>query len=214
MTNLAILLEPLDGSSARASAAEHHIGFVTSTSGADIGVRCDQRLLRARRAASCLLEPAVGDRVACIQSGADAWIIAILHREEGHEHLLSCDGPTRLRVARGALTIGADSVRIESNALALEASTMKVSTDQALVVGREFRFVSTMLRLVGKTFTGVFDRVTHFSKHYLRTTEGVDRVQAAHVEQEAQQLLRLSGEHALINGEKLIKARGGQIHFG
>jgi hypothetical protein len=74
--------------------------------------------------------------------------------------------------------------------------------------------IGATMKLIGSLFSTVFDRATHFSKHHLRTTDGVDRVQATHIEQDAGQLLRLSGEHALINGEKLVKTRGGQIHFG
>jgi hypothetical protein len=39
-------------------------------------------------------------------------------------------------------------------------------------------------------------------------------VSATHVEVQAQQLMRLEGEHALVNGRELVKARGAQIHFG
>jgi len=56
--------------------------------------------------------------------------------------------------------------------------------------------------------------VQHFSRHYLRTTDGIDRVAATHVECEAKQLMRIEGEHTLVNGRELVKARGAQIHFG
>ena len=75
-------------------------------------------------------------------------------------------------------------------------------------------FVGSGIKIVGSALSSVMDRVQHFSRHYLRTTDGVDRVSATHIECEARQLLRLEGEHALINGEKLVKARGAQIHFG
>jgi hypothetical protein len=90
----------------------------------------------------------------------------------------------------------------------------QVAADTAQVVGGEVRLIGATMKLIGSLLSTVFERATHFSKHHLRTTEGVDRVQATHIEQEAGQLLRLSGEHALVTGEKLVKTRGGQIHFG
>jgi len=86
--------------------------------------------------------------------------------------------------------------------------------DTVEVVGRDVRLVATSLRLVGSLLSSVMDRVNHFSRHYLRTTEGEDRVTATHVDVEATQLLKVQGEHTLVNGAKLVKARGGQIHFG
>src|SRR5690349_5914005 len=51
--------------------------------------------LEARRAASCLLEPAIGDLVACLQAAPDEiWVVAVLEREEGVANTLRCEGPT------------------------------------------------------------------------------------------------------------------------
>ena len=82
------------------------------------------------------------------------------------------------------------------------------------VVGRQFRLIAGSVRLIGGVLSTVMERVHHFSKHYLRTTDGTDRVSATHIECEAKQLLRMEAEHTLVNGSKLIKARGSQIHFG
>ncbi len=54
----------------------------------------------------------------------------------------------------------------------------------------------------------------HYSKQHSRKTEGMDRVSGAYVEVEAQQVLRQKGEHVFVNGEKLVKTTGSQIHFG
>jgi hypothetical protein len=89
-----------------------------------------------------------------------------------------------------------------------------MATDTADVVGRQLRLVGTSIKVVGSVLSSVMDRVQHFSRHYLRTTDGIDRVAATHVECEAKQLMRLEGEHMLVNGRELIKARGAQIHFG
>lgn len=166
--------------------------------------------LRARRAASCLLEPAAGDSVACLRIAPDeVWIMAVLQREEGTANVLSCEGGAGMRIA-------AEGGRLELAAEELDIATQRtrLATDTADVVGRQLSVVGTSLKLVGSVLSSVMDRVQHFSRHYLRTTDGIDRVAATHVECEAKQLMRLEGEHTLINGRELVKARGAQIHFG
>ena len=190
------------------------VGIVIGHAERQFTVESAGGVLEARRAVSCLLEPAIGDMVACLQNGPDeVWIIAVLEREEGVAHTLRCDGPTRI-VTDQALTIESKTMRLHSEELAVEAVRAEIAADSAQLVGSELRVIGAKMKLIGSLLSTVFDRATHFSKHCLRTTEGVDRVQATHIEQEAGQLLRLSGEHTLINGEKLVKTRGGQIHFG
>jgi hypothetical protein len=132
-------------------------------------------------------------------------VLAVLQRESAAPDVVSSERPLHIR---------APELSLEGERFRLRSAEADVAVQQARVVGHDWRFVTSTLKVVGALMSSVFDRVTHFSKHHLRTTEGTDRVQAAHVECEASQLLRLSGEHTLINGDKLVKARGSQIHFG
>lgn len=195
---------------AKAIPGEWCVGILgTDAKGRQVVASGDLKL-RARRAASCLLEPAAGDSVACLRIAPDeVWIMAVLQREEGTANVLSCGGGTGMRIA-------AEGGRIELAAEELDIATQRtrVATDTADVVGRQLSVVGTSLKLVGSVLSSVMDRVQHFSRHYLRTTDGIDRVAATHVECEAKQLMRIEGEHTLVNGRELVKARGAQIHFG
>lgn len=163
---------------------------------------------QARRAESCLLEPAAGDRVACLRAGADdAWVLAVLEREAGQPRLLRSAGPTRLAVDGGALEVRADS-------FALAARQTRVASEQAEFSGAQITLIATRIKLIGSLLSSVFDRVQHFSRHYLRRTDGVHRVSATQIDCEAGQMLRLDAEQTLINGRSLVKTRGSQIHFG
>jgi hypothetical protein len=196
-------------------APAHSVGIVVDHDACLFKVGSGDRVVDARRAASCLLEPVVGDVVACLQIAPDEiWIIAVLERQEGVEHTLRFDGTTRIATGHGVLTIESRTMQLDSEDFVLNATRAEIAADTAQVVGGELRVIGATMKLIGSLLSTVFERATHFSKHHLRTTEGVDRVQATHIEQDAGQLLRLSGEHALINGEKLVKTRGGQIHFG
>jgi hypothetical protein len=170
---------------------------------------------RARRAVSCLVEPANGDSVACLRVAPDeVWIVAVLHREEGVANVLSCTGNTTLRVSQGGLQIEADTLKLNSEHLHIASKDAQVATESVQVIGKQLRVIGTTIKVVGAVMSTVMERVNHYSKHYLRTTEGIDRVSATHIECEAQQLMRLDAEHTLVSGAQLIKARGAQIHFG
>jgi len=198
-----------------ATPAQSCVGLITGSDAQGFSVASGGLRARGRRAASCLLEPAAGDTVACLLVAPDeVWVLAVLQREEGVANVLSCHGDTRFAVEGGALSLAAQTLSLEAAAFSLKTDKASVCAEDAELMGRNLRVIGTAIKLVGAVLSTVFDRVTHFSRHHLRTTEGIDRVQATHVECEAQQLLRLSGEHALVNGEKLVKARGGQIHFG
>lgn len=181
------------------------VGVVVASKPA-LQIRSGRSHAAGRRAAGCLLEPAVGDTVACLMVAPDElWVLAILQREPDVADVIGSGRP---------LTIQAPELTLDSARFELRAQHATLATDEGHVAGNRFVVVGNAVKLMGATLSSVFDRVTHFSKHHLRHTEGIDRVQAAHVECEAQQMLRLSAEHTLIDGHKLIKARGGQIHFG
>jgi len=168
-----------------------------------------------RRAASCLIEPMPGDTVACLRVAPDeVWVLAVLMREESAPTVLRCHGATRLEVAGGPLDIAAPQVRIDAQRMGVESGELYVETQSMDVTSESYSVVGSTLRVVGAMLSTVFDRVSHFAKLHSRTTDGLDRVQANCLEQEAKQLVNLTGEHVIVNGSKLIKARGGQIHFG
>jgi len=180
-----------------------------------LSVRSGNVDFTATRAASCLLEPAAGDSVACLRiAPAEVWVMAVLQREEGTPNVLRSPGGLRVEVEGGALELHATRIGMKSDHLDAATKKMTLATDSADVVGRELTVVGTKIKLIGSLLSSVMDRVQHFSKHYLRTTDGIDRVAATHVECEAKQLMRIEGEHTLVNGRELIKARGAQIHFG
>lgn len=204
--------EPSD---TRGTPADWCVGVVTEVKDGRFVVTSGKLRARASSAASCLLEPAKGDSVACLRVAPDeVWILAVLQREESAEQVLRCHGNTRWVVEGGALTLEAPELRIRGDGLEVSVQRTKLATDSAEVVGRQFRLIAGSVKVIGNLLSTVMERVNHFSQHYLRTTDGTDRVSATHIECEAKQLLRMEAEHTLVNGSKLIKARGSQIHFG
>lgn len=197
--------------------AEWCVGVVTAAGPDGLTVVSGARQATARRALGCLLAPRPGDTVACLRAAPDEWwVMTVLGRDTSEvPHLLSLPGDTVLQADGGTLALQAEALDLRATrSLALTARQAQVAVDGAEVVGRQLRVSAGVFKLVGSVLSTVMERVQHHSRHYLRHTEGLDQVQATHVHCEAAQTLRLSGEHALVNGEKLVKARGAQIHFG
>ena len=188
------------------TAAQQGVGLLVGRSDDQWQIRSGAALLKARRAASCLLQPAVGDTVSfCLVAPEEAWITAILQREDAPEHVISADRPLRVE---------APELTLRSERMHLQADDTELVADRLHLVSQELNVFGATLKMVGQVLSSVFDRVTHHAQHHLRHTEAVDRVQAGHVELQAKQTVRLSSEHTLIDGHQLVKARGGQIHFG
>jgi len=210
-----MMYETLPETQAASHAASWCIGVVSKADEDGFIVTCNGVRTHALRAASCLIEPARGDSVACLQVPAQAlWIMGVLSRAGNAPQRLCLQGDACIEVTEGALQLKADSVQMQSSQFHLRADEATMAVESGELVGRQLRITSTVLKLVGSVLSTIADRVNHYSRHHVRTTEGIDRVSATHVECEAQQLLRLSGEHALVNGEKLVKTHGAQIHFG
>lgn len=184
-------------------------------------VNADTGSFRARLAASCLLQPQVGDTVWCCGVVCDAapagaagdgqaaryWITQVLERAEAAGARVQLPADATLASADGRLALQADELQVRSGRLSL-------LTEQASVIGGAWEAVLGAVQLTGQTLRSVFDRVTHTSQQHRRVTTGIDAVHADVLELQANQLASVHGEHVLVQGERLIKSRAAQIHMG
>jgi hypothetical protein len=170
---------------------------------------------KAQVASSCLLQPMEGDSVACLKVAPDqAWITAILSREEGSTNLLRCKGQTQWQVDDGNFSIEAHGLKMNAESLHINAQTAQIALEDAHVAGKQFKFTAGLIKVIGSTLSTVMERIQQYSQHYTRNTDGTDQVSANHVQMQAKQLMQLDAQHTLVSGERLVKARGAQIHFG
>jgi len=161
----------------------------------------------ARQAFSCLVALQAGDTVAALlDEQRQWWVMSVLERSGAQDLVLQGQG----RLELSAPTVSAKAGEL----LQFAAPQVRLSCEQADAVGERLNLVGGAFKAIGATLATLFDRVQHRSKQYTRSTEGLDRTQAEHMELQARQLLQVHSEHALIEGERLVKARGAQIHFG
>jgi hypothetical protein len=174
-------------------------------------VRAGSQRFDAVPAYSCLVAPAVGDRVACwraemSEGGDTVHVLAVLSRPDAAT-------PMRLQLA-------ADT-QLQAGRLAIETDALDVRTGEASFVYRSLQTLGEwcratigQLQLAGATLATVFDRESHHAGQHQRTVDGVDLLEAQMVDHRARSLMHLQGENVLANGDRVVKVQGAQIHFG
>jgi hypothetical protein len=174
-------------------------------------VRTGAQRFDAVPAFSCLVAPAVGDRVACwraemSEGGDTVHVLAVLSRPDAAT-------PMRLQLA-------ADT-QLQAGRLTVDTEALDVRTGEASFVYRSLQTVGEwcratigQLQLAGAALATVFDRESHHAGQHQRTVDGVDLLEAQMVDHRAKSLMHLQGENVLANGDRLVKVQGAQIHFG
>lgn len=187
-------------------------------------VHCDGRIWHARRAASCLLAPAVGDTV--LISGPDrerVYLIAVIEQADPSRHRIEVDGDLTLATRSGAIAFdsaqdlhlkSAAALRLESETLALRADQAECVVDGMRYTGREVTATVGKTRLIGKVYEAVVDRLVQMSRNVFRTTDEVEHVRAGNLDYQAEQSARVHARYTMVTGDDLVKVDAKQIHMG
>ena len=187
-------------------------------------LRVAGRAVRARRAASLLLEPCAGDRVLGARDGDAHYVLAVLERRSGERQRLRLGGDAVLQVDRGSLALEADrGVEIRT------PGDVTVAAGRGIVAtASSTRWVSSTFAYVGRTATAtldtwsvVADRLETVARSLLqrlsfsvREVEGPDHLRCTDLDHRASGTASLRGNHTLVSARELVKVDAGQIHLG
>lgn len=181
-----------------------------------------EQQLTARRAASCLLEPAVGDRVWIVVEGERSYILAVLERSADAPATLRLDGDAALRVdgrlevhAQDDLQLRSDrEVGIAGDELQVQARVGRVFVSECKAVLRSLLTHATSSTMVAKVIETLADRVSTSSKTSLRNVSEIDQLHAGIIDHHAEQAAQIAADKVIINGGEIAKVQAGQIHLG
>jgi hypothetical protein len=201
------------------------LGTVIGAEGGALVIETETRELRAKRATSCLLEPAPGDvvLVADVGDGRHAYVLAVLEREAGAPGHLVADGDLAIKLSAGALdVVTANGVRLVSRQeVSVVSGAFRVNAVDGSVVLERLSFLGKLVRaevgkakVFGETLDSLLERVSQRVKRSYRMVEELDHVRAEQIDYAAQKRLGLHGENAVISAECLAKVEGDQIHLG
>jgi len=183
-----------------------------------------RQLRQLRRAASCPLELAVGDRVWVVgEAAGKLYAIAVLERAEPTAPtVLAFPGDVAIAAA-GRLTLTAEDgldlatpagASVSAGELHVTARTGRAAIEELSLFARTVRASLDKLTHVGRALELFVDCVTQRSEHSVRAIAGVDRTCAETIDYRAERSAHVRAEHALVDGKELVKLDGGQIHLG
>ncbi len=199
-------------------------GAVLTCEGNIILVQAESGVYTAKRSASCLLNPAPGDKALLYTGGEKgAFVLSVLERSTGVPNSIRIEGDTDLCVIDGELTISArdgvdigspEKISISSDRFDLGAREGSVMIDNMSFVGSLLSAHVGMVKLVAKTFDSVLDRLSQRLKRYYRTVEEIESLKADMIHYTAERALVANGENTIITAKKNIKINGDLIQIG
>jgi len=179
---------------------------------------------RAKRAVSCLVEPAPDDVVLFAgKTSGDLYVLAVLEREDEDELVLRAEGDLTLQVDRGRFAVVAsDGVDlVSSKDISLTSGELQVRASRGHVFVKRLELLSERLfgeteavKLVSGKLERIADVVIDRVKRSYRFVEDMDQLRAGQIEHVAEETMRLKGENAFLQADKLTKVDGDQIHLG
>jgi hypothetical protein len=202
-------------------------GVIGGRTGDRFHVQTHSTSIRARKASSCLLVPAIGDQVLVFsdQSGqGEYFILSVLSRsaDHCHENELLFDGPTRIRVNQGDLKLqsegeiqvaAAKRIDLTSNEIHAHACKADVKIDQCSFFGRVLNVQAEMIKSAARTIDYIVTRWTLRADNSARYVRKHDEVQAESARYLTEKTLTMHSKNAVHTGEELVSINGGQINL-
>jgi hypothetical protein len=216
MKNVALKLNPTD--------ASYEVGTVTAVEDREIVVHTDRGDRRARRAASCLVAPAVGDEVALVTTAVHrAFVIAILAVAEDRAVEIAVDGDLSISARGGSCRIAAGggvelcaegTLSFVSKVLHLRAEEGGVILSKLTLLASSVLGHLESVRLAAISVDGFFEHVTQTAKSWHRKVDDLDTLRAGHVDYRTDAEMCLRSENLLVGARNLAKIDAEQIHIG
>lgn len=181
------------------------------------------RTAKARKAASCLLVPAVQDVVLLVAAGERVFILSVLERGDADTSTISLEGDVCMSIPDGAFRVAAKA------GVALETpETLLLSADRMDLTGHALNAAFENIQLVGEAVEAgllhiklfskrmeskVESAVMHFVSRHAKVT-GLDSLKAGNIRQTAENLLSLRSAFSFFKAKKNVKIDGKQILMG
>lgn len=179
--------------------------------------------LEARRAASCLLAPALGDEVWFAAQAGRCYVLAVVERgapdtaarlQIPGDAVLEAGGELSLEAPAGLALRTRGRLETTSDELQVQARLGRLLLDEANMVLRTLFSHVTNSTLVCKVRELLTERLSIHSKTSFRSVEQVDQLEAHTIDYKAEAAAHIRAEQAIVHGGELAKVDAGQIHIG
>lgn len=162
-------------------------------------VVCDGKAWVCTRAASCLLQPALGDTV--LISGPDAqrvYLLAVIEQAQPQQSVMDFAG----------------AVTVQAPQFDMRTQQANWQVEQLQYVGKKITAHVGWTQLFARVYERTCDRLRSLSRRSVRVTKEVEKSRAGTVDMQAEQALRLHAEFTSMTAKEIVKVDGKQIHMG
>lgn len=176
----------------------------------------------ARRAASCLLQPAAGDTVLLAETVGGLWVLAVLVRGDSPA-VLPLPADCTVKVAQGSLKLAVQ----DELTLAAGRQLSAVAPEVSVQAGRASLALGALQLAAGlveatvdrvKTCAGyletVAERVRLKAVSVHREVEDLEHLQAGQLFYSIKNVLNLRGKHTVMSAESEVRIDGERVHLG
>lgn len=179
---------------------------------------------RAKSAASCLIQPEIGDEVLVCHSTdeAPAYILAVLKRKMPNESLLRIPGGASIHVDSGKLAIHAKEVSLQGKErVQVDSAHLAINTEKTELKMKHlhawFDLVESytlQANLVAKNMTSTVGRLLQRAKESFRWVDELDETRAGRIRVKVDGRYQMQTEHTTIQAEGIVKIDGQKIDLG
>ncbi len=192
-------------------------GHVLRIEGEAVVVRGDRVESRARRAPSCLLLPAAGDRVLCATTGEGrVFVLAVLERDEETAQRWVASGDVVVESQAGRVDVAAPAgVGIATSAeVSVQAKRGRFAISRLSVLGEEALVEVLRTRLVSRAIETLAETVTQTATRVARVVTEIEHVRARQIDIAAEKALMIHAENAVVTAKELVKMDGEAVQLG
>ncbi|MDG1886108.1 MAG: DUF3540 domain-containing protein [Alphaproteobacteria bacterium] len=189
-------------------------GFICSQIETKFSVDFSDLQTLSEKAASCIVNPAVGDYVACLCDGNKSFIIAVLERNKPESSLdmrstcsIDLSAPELNLAARNKINLTSQQGNLTFQELNLGVVNFDAHLEKA-----EARI--GMLSYIGKSVKTVLTEVLTRAGTSLRIIDGADYQRSKDIHVEAENLLSIKGKFTSIAAKDDVKIDGSRVHLG
>jgi hypothetical protein len=189
-------------------------GWCVATAGDDV---------LARRAPSCLIEPAEGDEVLLCRRDETIWVIAVLaHAEQPNPSRIVVEGDLQIR-AGGRVSVGsgagidltaASDVSVVAGRFDVNAVETSMVSDRLTLALRWMQAEVEHVRVVAGSVETAAERLVQRLQRSYRFVEDLDQLRARYLDWAADRTARVRAENVGVFAREVAKVDGEQIHIG
>ena len=203
--------------------AVQKVGLVIATGGDGLCVRIGANEQRALRAASCLVEPEVGDRVLVAEHDQGCHVIAVLDRDDaaplrvglrGDLELSAPDGRVTLAAQQGVRVVTPGEAEVAAGSTRVAAMRASFAIGALSYVGEQVEVQLERVKTVARTMESVAERWVQRLERAYRFISKSEQVRAEVLDYSARKAVTVQAENTVISSAELTKIDGGQIHLG